>query len=241
MVEIRLFGGVDVRADGAPIAEGLLAQPRPTALLALLAIEGNEAYLRRDRLASLFWPESGQDHARANLRKLLLTIRRAVGNEILEARGDEEVRLNGDRVWCDAAEFANCLRQGEFDRAMELYRGPLLAGFTLEGAFAFQEWLDTTRSYFAREAVKLALRSAESLVRANERTRAADIAQFTLRIEPELEDEHQLRKLISLLDQMGDRIGAVRLYERFTQRLWQNYRVAPARETRELMERVRNS
>ncbi|MEP7384045.1 MAG: hypothetical protein ABI910_20365, partial [Gemmatimonadota bacterium] len=46
---------------GAP---ELLAQPRPTSLLIYLAAAHPGAFLRRDLLITLFWPESGQEQAR---------------------------------------------------------------------------------------------------------------------------------------------------------------------------------
>jgi len=240
MIEIRVLGGLDIQSDGVPVGDRLLSQPRPSALLGFLAVAGCREFVRRDQLAVLFWPESCQDYARANLRKLLLMIRRSLGKNILTARGDEEVRLNTEVVWSDAAEFMQTLRTLEFDRAIELYRGSVLEGFTLEGARAFQDWLDRTRRFFAREAVKLALRSAELLAEANARTQAGDVARFVFRIEPDLEDEHQLRKLLVILDRLGDRIAAIGLYDRFSQRVWKEYRVAPAKETRELIERIKN-
>jgi DNA-binding SARP family transcriptional activator len=169
----------------------------------------------------------------------VLIIRRALGPDVLTSRGDEELRLNTNLVWSDAGEYVSTLRTLEFDRVIELYRGTLLQGFTLEAAPAFQEWLDTTRRYFAREAVKLALRSAELLSQANARTQAGDVTQFLLRVEPDLEDEHQLRKLLMVLDGLGDRIGAMRLYERFSQRVWKEFRITPAKETRELVEQLK--
>jgi DNA-binding SARP family transcriptional activator len=239
MLEIRLFGGTDLRADGKAVGWEMLSQTRPTALLAYLALAETGDYLRRDHLVGLFWPESDQAHARNNLRKLLMSLRRSLGADLLEVRGDEEVRLVPERVWCDAADFKHCVRQSRFDRAMALYRGALLDGFIIEGAFAFQEWLDATRRHLAREALKLALRMADEHVQRDERTAAGDIVQFILRVEPDLEDEHQLRKLIALLDRMGDRIGAIRLYERYRERLWKEFRVSLAPETRELIERIK--
>ncbi len=239
MIEIRVLGALDVRREDGRVADNLLAQPRPSALLAYLAVAGADRFVRRDSLASLFWAESAQEYARANLRKLVLIVRQALGKDVFQTRGDEELRLNPERVWSDAAEYATTLRNLDFDRAIELYRGSLLEGFSVEGASAFQEWLDTTRRLLARETVKLALRSADLLAEANARTQAGDVARFMLRVEPDVEDEHQLRKLLSILDKLGDRVAALRLYNRFSERLWREYRVSPAKETRDLIEQLK--
>ena len=74
--ELSLLGPTELRrADGSD-ASALLAQPRILALLSYLAAAGPKgAYHRRDRIVGLFWPESGQEQARANLRKLVHVLR----------------------------------------------------------------------------------------------------------------------------------------------------------------------
>jgi DNA-binding SARP family transcriptional activator len=122
---------------------------------------------------------------------------------------------------------------------VELYRGALLPGFHFPESRGFQDWLDTTRHAMARDAVKAALAMAEAHAANQERTDVGDLVQFILRLGAVIEDEHQLRKLLHLLDRIGDRPGALRLYEMFRKRLWDDYRAHPADETRTLVERYR--
>jgi DNA-binding SARP family transcriptional activator len=159
--------------------------------------------------------------------------------DVFETRGDEELRLLPSVVWCDAAEYEECVRAREHARAIALYRGPLLPGFVAIGAPGFQGWLELTRRRFTREAVKSALILAEEHAARLECTAVGDLAQFIVQREPDLDDEHQLRKLIGLLARMGDRVGALRLYEAFRERLWIEFEAEPAAETRALMENVR--
>ncbi len=63
-LEIRLFGGVRVAVDGAPVT-GFMSAKVP-ALLAYLAVTGRAA--RRDDLAALLWGEMPDVDARNNLR-----------------------------------------------------------------------------------------------------------------------------------------------------------------------------
>ncbi len=219
--------------------DNLLAQPRPTALLVYLALARPAEFQRRDHLVGLFWPESDQEHARSNLRKLIFTLRRMLGDTAIESRGDEEIRLSPNALWCDAAEYAHAVRVSRLSRAIELYRGPLLLGFFVPAAAPFQEWLELTRRNFSREAVKAALKLAEEHVSRKERTEVGDLVQFVRQLEAELQDEHQLRKLIDLLEQIGDRASALSLYESFRARLWREYRALPSQETRKLVEHIR--
>jgi DNA-binding SARP family transcriptional activator len=45
------------------------------------------------------------------------------------------------------------------------------------------------------------------------------------------DDERALRRAITLLDRLGDRAGALRLYDEFARRLRAEYDAEPSRET----------
>ena len=68
---LLLFGSAVLgdRVQGRP-----LPVDRRGCLLAYLASDGD--WVDRDRLALLFWPESGEDRAKRNLRQLLLRTKR---------------------------------------------------------------------------------------------------------------------------------------------------------------------
>jgi DNA-binding SARP family transcriptional activator len=238
MIALRLLGTLDVDSPDHPAVGALLSKPSPTALLAYLGVSIGE-YFRRDHLVGLFWPETPQGQARANLRKLIHTIRSALGENVLEGRGDEDVRLSELRASCDAAEFQKALRLGRLSRAMELYAGPLLRGFHLEGAAEFSRWLDGTRRRFARDAAKAAVDLAARHVREAEHTEAGDLARFVSRVGDELDDEYLFRKLLGILDELGDRAGALSMYEIFRARLARDHSAIPSPETRALIDRIK--
>jgi serine/threonine-protein kinase len=239
MIELRVLGRIDITGIPSEVSGAVLAQPRPLALLVYLALREVGEFVRRDRMVALFWPETDQIHARSNLRKVVFTLRRVLGEEIIEGRGDEEIRLSPGALWCDGAEFIDAVRRGRLSRAIELYRGPLLPGFTVNLAGGYQEWLEQTRRHFAREAVKAALHTAEQHWANKERTEVGDLVEFVRQLEAELEDEHQLRKVLELLDRIGDRRTALSIYEEVRQRLWRDFRALPSPETRALVERLR--
>ena len=91
-----------------------------------------------------------------------------------------------------------------------------------------------------REAVKAALQLAERHFANQERTEVGDLVQFVRQLEGELEDEYQLRKIMNLLDRVGDRATALSIYEDMRQRLWRDFRALPSPETRTLVERLRS-
>ena len=121
MMNLWIFGGVDLRADDGAAFNSLLTQQHATALLAYMAVAKPETFFRRDRLVGMLWPESDQASARTNLRKALHQLRDAVGREAVVPRGDEEIALAPGAVWSDVGEFDDAFRNKRFAQALELY------------------------------------------------------------------------------------------------------------------------
>ncbi len=146
MLRLTLLGPVDLRGEDGNELRAVLQQPKRLALLACLALTANGAYRRRDALLGLFWPDLDQEHARGALRRALYFLRRSLGDGIVVSRGEEEVGIAPDTIWCDAVAFEAAARDGKPDEARALYRGDLLDGFYIAGAAGAEEWLDGERS-----------------------------------------------------------------------------------------------
>src|SRR5712691_2299866 len=237
MVEFRLLGTVNLTSVEGREARSLLGQPRRLALLAYLAAATPRGIQRRDQLLTLFWPELDQGHARAALRQALHVLREELGPNVLVCRGDEEVGLDFDVVRCDVAEFDCAVAAGRLTEALDLYRGELLEGFFISEAPEFERWQDDER----RRLREMASRAAQALVEEAENggdlPTAAIWARRALRLAPH--DEGQLRRLLTLLDQLGDRAGALQAYDEFARRLAADFEAQPAAETQVLVAAVR--
>ena len=237
MIELRTLGLVDLRdAAGAEI-RSVLQQPKRLALLAYLTLASPRRYHRRDSLLAMFWPELDEAHARAALRRSLYYLRTALGPDVIQSRGEDEVSAAPEEVWCDAVALAEALQSGELERALELYRGDLLEGLHVSGAPAFQDWLDRERGR-AREA---AARAAWSLANAAEQSRQPGAAsrwgQRGFELTPD--DEDVLRRLLALLDRVDDRSAALRVYEDYARRITLEYDLEPEADTRAVVEAIR--
>jgi len=238
MIKLWIFGSIDVRgADGAPLNTVVTQQPA-IALLSYMAAGRPDTFVRRDRLVGMLWPESDQASARANLRKALHQIRDAIGKDAMISRGDEEVGLASGSVWCDVAEFESAFQKGRLSRALELHeRGMMLDGFNLPNAVGFEEWVSATRSRLADMAAAASWRMAEYHQGNEEYTEAGRWARKTVFFRPD--DERQLRNALVLLDQNGDRAGAIAVYKMFCTWLKRELGVDPSRETQQLVERIK--
>src|SRR6476646_3793676 len=105
-LELCLFGGIALRGAPSGVADALLTQSKPVALLAYLALSPDGRFQRRDRLVGLLWPDLDQSHARAALRKALHDVRNALGAEFVVSRGDDEIAIAPAALRCDAVQFA---------------------------------------------------------------------------------------------------------------------------------------
>jgi serine/threonine-protein kinase len=235
--ELCLFGGVALRGAAPGVAHALLAQSKPVALLAYLALSPDGRFQRRDRLVGLLWPELDQAHARAALRKALHDVRTALGADFIAARGDDEIAIAPAALRCDAVQFAAAIEKGYFARAVELYRGDFMPGFFLAGCAEFERWLEdertTTRERAAAAswALAVALEGDQQLTDAGAWARRAARHAWT--------DERVLRRAMTMLERIGDRAGAVKLYDGFAARLRADLEVEPSAETNALVESIR--
>ncbi|HEY0972061.1 MAG TPA: BTAD domain-containing putative transcriptional regulator [Gemmatimonadales bacterium] len=240
MIELRLLGAVDLSGVDERSAQALLVQSKCVATLAYLALATPRALHRRDRLAGLLWPELDQEHARAQVRRVVHGLRRALGEQALIARGDEEIGIAPGTLWCDAVEVDEAVRGGRYARALELYeRGDLLPGFFVPEAGEFEDWLDRERTALrdsvAAAAWGLAARSEEG----GDGTIAVRYARQAVQLAPS--DERMLRRVMTLLERLGDRAAAMRVYDDFARRLRRDFEAEPSAETRGLVERIRGA
>jgi DNA-binding SARP family transcriptional activator len=239
MIELRTLGVLDLRAAEGREVLAVLQQPKRLGLLAYLAADPPRRFHRRDSLLALFWPDLDEGHARAALRRSLHFLRGALGPEALAGRGDEEVGVPEEVLWCDATTLDRALQAGDPERAMSLYRGAFLDGLHVEGAASdFQDWLDRERDRLRRQAAAAATLLME---RAEREGRAADAARWARRaLELMPDDESALRRLLALLDRAGDRPAAIQAYEDFARRVAQDLELEPAPETRALADSIRD-
>jgi DNA-binding SARP family transcriptional activator len=225
VLRVRLLGTLEVELDGAVIDTP--PSQRPWAVFAYLALA--ERPVTRSELASRFWPDVLDQSARASLRSAVWALRRQLG-EALEVDRDR-VGLRADpNLWIDVREFARLADDASPSEALSLCRGELLEGVE-------DEWALSARERHRERVLEL----LEGLARAcEERGEAREAIDWTRRqVELDAFDEESHRRLISRLDAVGDRAGALRTYRALAERLRRELGVAPSGQTRVLIERLR--
>lgn len=181
---LRTLGGLEV--EGADFR-----RVKPLLLLAYVALEGAK---ERRYLAELFW--HGAANPLASLSVALHQLKRVLG-EALEA---DPVWVWSD-VQTDVAPLLAALDRGDSEAALQLYKGPLLAGVTLSrGSPELEEWVYQTREFLAARVrvAMLALARREAAAGDFNQAAARAEAAYLLPHAPALEPE-ELTQLYTLL------------------------------------------
>src|SRR5205809_33087 len=237
MIEFRLLGTLHLTDAETGEVRSLFTRARRLALLAYLAAATPRDFHRRDTLLALYWPGVDQAHARAAVRQALDVLRDALGDDVVVTRGDEDVGLDFDRLWCDVVAFDDAVATGRLGEALDCYHGHLLEGFFIPGAAEFERWLEGERARLRQAASRSAQALVEQCEAADDLHTALEWARRAAQLAPQ--EEGPLRRLVTLLDRLGDRAGAVAAYEEFAKGLGADLETEPAAETKALLAAVR--
>ncbi|MCW5842408.1 MAG: AAA family ATPase [Caldilinea sp.] len=245
---VRLLGPPSISRDGAELA---FATRKAVALFALLAISGTRH--RREELAALFWPESGEHAARNALRYTLSTLRQTVGPEVLDVERDSIAAVQTDDLWVDAVEFRRltdacrshkcaehqaCQHCKEtLTAATRLYAGEFMASFTLADSPAFDEWQRAERQSLCDDLASALERLVDYAIAEADWPAAIAHAQRRLGLDPLHEPAHQ--QLMRVYAWAGRRTAALRQYAECARVLSESLSIAPAPETAALYAAIR--
>src|SRR3981189_2079431 len=225
---LQTFGFPESHGDNGPIKMTLR---KGLALLIYLA-EAQGA-VARDVIATLLWPESPRETARARLRRILHRIELTLGQHIFETDRSSVRWSPAVELKVDSHLFESACDGGAFEQACQAYRGDFLAGFSLGDCPEFDDW-----AFYRREALRGRLmHGLERLVQdknaAGEHFAAAAHAGRLVELDPlsEVYGRHLIRSLLLA----GDRSSAERHHGALTQRLGDELGVAPEAATEALM------
>lgn len=233
MIRFQTLGAVQLHGPRADRLLALAAQPKRLALLAYLAVANRGASHRRDTLVAMFWPELNSERARAALRKALHHLREGLGPDVIVTRGDEEVWISEAGLVCDARQFQDAVRAAAFSDALELYTGDFLVGLHLTSAPDFDQWLSLERRRLSEAAIASAMSLATAERTAGRLEAAIRWAEQAVDLAPL--EERQVRLLLELLLQTGDRAAALQAYDRFAGALAESLDVAPSEAMQQLV------
>lgn len=224
-VRVYLLGTFRVERDGETVH---LGRHKVEALLAYLALFPD--IHTRDQLAALLWGDSPDQQARTSLRTALVTLRRALGDEIVIADRDT-VQLNPDlQIWADIHELERANLQSSISSLQSLgslYRGDLLTEF-------YDDWVLTERERYRAIYLDGLLALTQAYRSSSDYARAIETAQTILQNDPA--NEHAFQHIMFCQLAQGNRNAALDTYARCVTALQDELGVEPEPETRALYE-----
>ncbi|HXW52389.1 MAG TPA: AAA family ATPase [Candidatus Acidoferrales bacterium] len=211
-LRVFLFGHPRIEWDDKPLK--FSAPPKTLPLLAYIILH-RASPLTRDSIAFTLWQDETEEDARANLRRHLYHLQRALpaaDQAPWIVVGSDSLQWNPDgAAWVDVLAFARLVTQTEtLEQAVDLYAGDLLESYYDDWVFADRERL--RNEYLnALYALTVDHRSRRLWPSAVRHVRAI------LQTDPWREDA--VRQLMSVQYDSGDRAGALQTYADFQRKL----------------------
>lgn len=235
VLRISILGGMHMTFRGQEVP---LMNVKARAMLGYLTLNPARKE-QREKLVGLFWSESGEDKARANLRQALSVLRKsldAICCTAVSTPRDSVGLVTGTYV-VDIDEIFDAIARRETPEAL-LRQGhvaeTLLAGFD-DLDPSFNVWLSATRQTLHDRLV----RALEDAYRdqATERRGRKLLAEAALLLDPT--NEEACRIVMRALAQDGETGAALRAYEQLYQVLGDEYDMEPSAATTDLMVEVK--
>lgn len=201
-------------------------------LLSYLAYR--EAWVDRDELTALFWPETGQRQAKQSLRALLYQAKRGPLGHALEV---EPLRVRW-AIDTDVHTFVTAVSAGDWRAAVDVYAGTFLERVPGDDSSAFEAWLGQTRDELHASWRDAVLHVADDLSAAGRARDASDLLQRVLAFD--FLDEDVLQACMRAHATAGDLGRALEAFRTFSARLAEELDMTPLASTRQLADAIRD-
>jgi len=250
---LKLFGGLQIALDGKPLTK---LTKKEQALLGYLAVTGRT--WSRDSLSTLLWSEVEEAKARKSLGVALTHLRRHLADYLHITR--QEIGLKPNQpYWLDVSVFleafphqfdhavdpTNWLKQEPLlpeqadclKKAIELYQGSFLDGFSVIHAPLFEEWVLNKQEQFHLLAIQAFYQLAGDTLRRADYKLTIEYLRQLVSLDPLQEEAHQY--LMLAYANLGQQVAAVQQYETCRRVLDKELGLTPMPETTALYQQIK--
>ncbi|MCB9458493.1 MAG: tetratricopeptide repeat protein [Anaerolineaceae bacterium] len=237
MPGIYLLGNLQFKSDDGTLLDVDIRR-KTRALLAYVCLA--EKAVSREQLSNLFCRNARDPMG--SLRWHISRIRRNFHDQALYV-SDDDVYVNLSVLTVDASTFLKALASSkqsstdELENTLKLYRGEVLAGYSLPEETEFELWLLGQRAHFAQLYEKKALLLIEQLVANGAYDKALTWAKTLLNHNSTLEDAHYW--LMWLYACTGQTSVALQQYEMYESHLLRELGAYPSDRLTQLAEQIR--
>lgn len=199
----------------------------------------------RERLLSLLCGEMDEESARRSFKTLLAEVRAQLRSldasiEWIVGDGDALTFHPLAPLWLDTEIFETALATPtrNLTQALKLYRGDFLDGFFLKDSPGFETWTRSTRDHFRHLYLSALRHMAEFYESEEQLAQAISCTQMLVEADPLSEEAHA--RLMRLYWQNGERIEALRQYEKLCAVLARELAVKPMDSIQALYRHIAN-
>lgn len=231
--QVNLFGLLQIEEGGQRSA--VMNNQKGCALFIYLLITQKKH--SREALADLLWDAKTTEDSLRNLRQLLSRVRKRLPE--LEITRDwiglqADVGLDVDLYHLEAGLASDDLDQQT--AAFQLYAGQLLAGFYVNDAYRFAEWLAIEQEHWHRRMTMRFPLLCQALLDVQAWPKGIEVAKHWLTVDSLDEEGH--RQLMRFLAHSGQEAAALAQYETCHRLLEKELGVEPSEETTALAAQI---
>ena len=239
---INMLGPIEIVRDPLrPFAADAWTTKRARDILCFIASHKHRR-ASKDSIIDTFWGEADFDVVEKNFHPTVSHIRKALNsNQPLKQNfllyRDGDYQLNSSFSYnIDIEDFDRLIAEGEaarrarqveqsiacYEQAIKLYRGDFMQG-------SYDEWAEEQRSYYREQYLRMLETLATVAQKGEDWTRALDLAQQILRIDPFREDIHCT--IMRAHNALGNRVAVKEQYEALRRLLRKELGVEPVSDT----------
>jgi len=232
-LQIHTLGGWEMRAGGRLIDLQVLRKRRAGELLALLLISRGRC-LPTDQIVDRLWPDKEYSSALALLHQATSTLRRALEPDLPEKFPSRYLQVDDGRVALvlppdssvDYEVFRDCIRDADWDGALETYRGEFLPDYR------YADWAEAQRRWLGQDYQRALLAKAGTWLVEGQFALVLDACRKLVAAEP-WQEQAVLLGMQACMG-LGDAAGALRFYQTLEKTLRTELGVKPQAELQEL-------
>jgi predicted ATPase/DNA-binding SARP family transcriptional activator len=238
-LEVLALGPLKIYREGQLLSDDVWPYAKPKELLVFLML--HQTGRTREQIGEALWPAASRAQVKNSFHVTLHHLRKALGGaEWIVIEGNHYRLSPAARGELDAEQFERAAREALKDPAagagrlrsiLALYRGDLLDGEVVG------PWVEEHRDRFRRCMVALGLALGAALEAEDDPAAAAD-AYYAIAAREDLNEEAQ-RRLMLAWARAGDRVRALRHYERLVALLRDELDADPEPETVRVYETLR--
>ena len=238
-LELSFLGSPLIVINGTPVNQRI---DKGIALLALLAVHSSK--LPRDTLSASLWTGSDPAKARGALRTAIWRLKDSQLSPWLESDQEYVTLQKNGNVWIDIEEFQSILESANqpphhptctcpvctplLERAISLYRGDFMAGYSPRKASGFDDWRAQIGQHLHDEYMHALARLAKAQFTQEQYNLAVQTTRLWLSSDPYNEEAHAL--FMRSLAQSNQTAGAITHFRAYKRLINKKQGILPGQE-----------